>query len=52
MATIKQLVARKAKLEADLAKVLEELAARDGEVDPVTATKPAVEATAMKRAAV
>lgn len=41
MTTIKALVARKVKLEADLAKVLEELAARDGEVDPPAAPKQA-----------
>jgi hypothetical protein len=33
MATVEQLAKRKAKLEADLAKVREEIAARAGEVD-------------------
>ncbi|PSL02880.1 hypothetical protein CLV30_109188 [Haloactinopolyspora alba] len=39
MATIKQLAARKAKLEADLAKVKAEIAARAGEVDSPSESK-------------
>lgn len=41
MATIKDLAARKTKLEADLAKVNAEIKARHGEVDDPESKKPA-----------